>query len=48
MYDYDYEYKGCISCFACKIKNSKTNGVCAYRDALRPVLEKVHEADHGI
>lgn len=42
---YDYEYKGCISCFACKVKNSKTNGLCAYRDALRPVLEKAHEAD---
>ena len=42
---YDYEYKGCVSCFACKIKNSKTNGLCAYRDALRPVLEKVREAD---
>ncbi len=42
---YDYAYKGCISCFACKIKNSKTNGLCAYKDDLRPVLEKVHEAD---
>ena len=42
---YDYEYKGCISCFACKIKNSKTNGICAFKDALRPVLEKVHDAD---
>ncbi len=42
---YDYEYRGCISCFACKIKNSRTNGLCAVRDALRPVLEKCHEAD---
>lgn len=42
---YDYAYKGCVSCFACKIKNSKTNGVCAYKDDLRPVLEKVREAD---
>ena len=42
---YDYEYKGCISCFACKVKNSKTNGLCAYRDALHPVLEKLREAD---
>jgi len=42
---YDYEYKGCISCFACKIKNSKTNGLCAYKDDLSPALEKVHEAD---
>ena len=42
---YDYAYKGCVSCFACKIKNSKTNGLCAYRDDLHPILEKVHEAD---
>ena len=42
---YDYEYKGCISCFACKVKNSRTNGLCAYKDALSPVLEKAHEAD---
>ena len=42
---YDYAYKGCISCFACKIKNSKTNGLCAYKDDLRPVLEKAHAAD---
>ena len=42
---YDQEYKGCVSCFACKIKNSKTNGLCAVKDALRPILEKAHEAD---
>ena len=37
---YDYSFKGCVSCFACKVKGSKTNGLCAYRDDLRPVLEK--------
>ena len=42
---YDYNFKGCISCFACKLKNSKCNGVCAIRDELRPVLEKAHDAD---
>jgi hypothetical protein len=42
---YDQEFKGCISCFACKVKGSKTNGLCAYRDALRPILEKCLEAD---
>lgn len=42
---YDYEYTGCKSCFACKIKNSRTNGVCAIRDGLRPLLEKILEAD---
>lgn len=42
---YDLNYKGCRSCFACKLKGNKTNGVCAIRDDLRPVLEKLHEAD---
>ena len=42
---YDYDFKGCKSCFACKLKNAKTNGVCAIRDELRPVLEKAHDAD---
>lgn len=42
---YDYNFKGCMSCFACKLKNAKTNGVCAIRDEIRPVLEKAHEAD---
>ena len=32
---YDIDFKGCKSCFACKIKNSKTNGVCALKDDLR-------------
>ena len=35
---FDYEFTGCRSCFACKIKNSKTNGVCAVRDSIRPLL----------
>ena len=26
---YDIDFKGCKSCFACKLKNSKTNSVCA-------------------
>lgn len=42
---YDYEFTGCRSCFACKIKNSKTNGICAIRDSIRPVLEKAAEVD---
>lgn len=42
---YDYEFTGCRSCFACKIKNSKTNGLCAIRDSIRPVLEKAKNAD---
>jgi multimeric flavodoxin WrbA len=42
---YSLNYKGCMSCFACKLKNSKTNGVCAIKDDLRPVLEKAVDAD---
>lgn len=42
---YDLQFKGCMSCFACKLKNSRTEGVCAIRDELRPILEKCKEAD---
>lgn len=38
-------YKGCISCFACKRKGNTTGGLCAYKDDLRPVLEKILNAD---
>ena len=42
---YSIDFHGCKSCFACKIKNSKTNGVCALKDNLRPVLERARQAD---
>jgi len=42
---YDLSYKGCISCFACKLKNGKSYGKCAYQDGLTPILEKVEQAD---
>ena len=42
---YDLNFKGCKSCFACKLKNNKTNGLCVIRDDLRPVLEKAREAE---
>ena len=43
---YDYEYSGCRSCFACKLKGNKTAGVCSIRDSIRPVIEKTQrEAD---
>ncbi len=41
----DYTFKGCVSCFACKVKNSRTNGLCAFRDDLTPTLEKALDAD---
>jgi len=41
---YDLSYKGCISCFACKLKNGKSYGRCAVKDDLKPILNKVHDA----
>lgn len=42
---YDLDYKGCKSCFACKLKDGKNYGTCAARDDLTPVLKKIKEAD---
>lgn len=42
---YDYVYHGCRSCFACKRKNTKTNGFCVIKDDLTPVFEKIAKAD---
>ena len=42
---YDISFFGCKSCFACKLKNAKTDGICAIRDDLRPVLERARKAD---
>jgi multimeric flavodoxin WrbA len=38
---YDLNYKGCISCFACKTKDSKSYGRCAVKDDLTPLLNAV-------
>jgi multimeric flavodoxin WrbA len=42
---YDYNFKGCISCFACKLKGGKSYGKCAVNDDLKTILNKVHDAD---
>ncbi len=42
---YELNYKGCISCFACKRQGGKSYGKCAVNDELKPVLEKIEEAD---
>ncbi len=42
---YDLDYKGCISCFACKLKDGPSHGRCAVRDGLGPVLEKIARAN---
>ncbi len=37
------KYTGCISCFGCKKEANK--GKCVCRDALKPVLDAIREAD---
>ena len=34
-------YKGCVSCFACKRTGNTCGGLCIQKDDLRPVLEKI-------
>ena len=42
---YDLEFKGCVSCFACKTRGGKSYDACVLRDDLAPVLEKIASAD---
>jgi len=42
---YELNYKGCTSCFACKVKDGKRAGRCAMKDDLTEVLEKVIACD---
>lgn len=41
---YDMDYKGCLSCMACKIKGKASN-ICKFRDALTPILAEIAVAD---
>lgn len=38
---FDVNFKGCRSCYACKTKGHHTKGLCAIKDDLRPILEKI-------
>lgn len=42
---YDLDFKGCKSCFACKMRGGKSYGKCVLNDDLAPVLEKIAAAD---
>lgn len=42
---YDFDFKGCRSCFACKLKGSKNYGRCSVKDPIMPILEKAAQAD---
>ena len=41
---YSLDYKGCMSCMACKIKGNASD-VCKFKDALTPILEEIAGAD---
>jgi len=42
---YDLNYKGCISCFACKTIGGKSYGKCAVQDDLTPVFSRIEASD---
>jgi multimeric flavodoxin WrbA len=42
---YDLNFKGCTSCFACKLKNGESYGQCGYKDDLSPVLNRIENID---
>lgn len=41
---YSLNFRGCSSCFACKLKG-REHGICAMKDGLTPILEKIKQAD---
>ena len=42
---YDFNFTGCTSCFACKLKGGESYGKCAMEDGLTPILHEVAIAD---
>ncbi len=42
---YDLNFKGCTSCFACKLKNGESYGRCGFKDELSPVLNRIENID---
>jgi len=42
---FDLNYKGCVSCFGCKLLGGPSFGKCAQRDELTEVLDKILAAD---
>ncbi len=42
---YDLNFKGCTSCFACKLKGGASYGRCVMKDELAPVLDRLADAD---
>ncbi|EHI99984.1 NADPH-dependent FMN reductase [Clostridium sp. DL-VIII] len=42
---YDFNYKGCKSCFACKLINGNSYGQCSINDEISPILKKINNSD---
>lgn len=42
---YDMNFKGCMSCLSCKRIDRKADGVCAVKDDLSGVLDRIRAAD---
>jgi len=42
---YDVDYKGCVSCLACKVKGSKFTDFCAHKDGITEILKEAAYAD---
>lgn len=42
---YTYDFKGCMSCFACHLKKNSENPLCFWKDGLKEVLELCLDAD---
>lgn len=42
---YNLKFSGCVSCFACKKIDRNQDGICALKDDLTPVLDRVRDAD---
>ena len=42
---YDLTFKGCTSCFSCKLKNGVSYGRCAVKDDLTDLLQRIETCD---
>ena len=42
---YSYDFKGCMSCFACHLKKNFENPLCFWRDDLKEILKTCLKAD---
>ena len=45
---YDINFKGCTSCFSCKVRDGKSYAHCAMKDELTPILKRIEEEADAI